>query len=96
MPFVSRDRASLLQVNRKLERKVKDMAMQLDDECHALRDQKDQVRGQPITPSCTMHNGFFQFISDTRIIHFKGAKGDSSEKMKNDWLRILSLHKSTL
>ncbi|KAG5848959.1 hypothetical protein ANANG_G00104990 [Anguilla anguilla] len=38
-----RDRANLLQANRKLERKVKDMAMQSDDEHHSLRDQKDQL-----------------------------------------------------
>ncbi|KAJ8340463.1 hypothetical protein SKAU_G00350960 [Synaphobranchus kaupii] len=37
-----RDRGNLMQANRKLERKVKDMSMQLDDECHLLQDQKDQ------------------------------------------------------
>ncbi|KAI1889647.1 hypothetical protein AGOR_G00165100 [Albula goreensis] len=38
-----RERANLLQVNRKLERKVKDMTMQLDDERHSMQDQKDQL-----------------------------------------------------
>ncbi|KAJ8247879.1 hypothetical protein GJAV_G00251600 [Gymnothorax javanicus] len=38
-----RDRANLLQANRKLERKVKDMAMQLDDDRLSMQSQKDQL-----------------------------------------------------
>ncbi|KAJ8343536.1 hypothetical protein SKAU_G00308650 [Synaphobranchus kaupii] len=38
-----RDRANLQLMNRKLERKVKEMMMQVDDENHTLQDQKDQL-----------------------------------------------------
>lgn len=38
-----RDRANLQLVNRRLERKVKEMVMQMDEEQHSLHDQKDQV-----------------------------------------------------
>ncbi|KAJ8396640.1 hypothetical protein AAFF_G00014780 [Aldrovandia affinis] len=38
-----RDRANLQLMNRKLERKVKEMVMQVDDENHTLQDQKDQL-----------------------------------------------------
>ncbi|XP_061101024.1 cingulin-like protein 1 [Conger conger] len=38
-----RDRGNLLQANRKLERRVKDVSMQLEDERHSLQDQKDQL-----------------------------------------------------
>ncbi|KAI1904353.1 hypothetical protein AGOR_G00004780 [Albula goreensis] len=38
-----RDRANLQLMNRKLERKVKEMMMQVDDENHSLQDQKDQL-----------------------------------------------------
>ncbi|XP_036391316.1 cingulin-like protein 1 [Megalops cyprinoides] len=38
-----RDRANLQLMNRKLERKVKEMVMQVDDEKHSLQDQKDQL-----------------------------------------------------
>ncbi|XP_038848748.1 cingulin-like protein 1 [Salvelinus namaycush] len=38
-----RDRANLQLVNRKLERKVKEMMMQVDEEHHSLQDQKDQL-----------------------------------------------------
>ncbi|XP_030647869.1 cingulin-like protein 1 [Chanos chanos] len=38
-----RDRANLQLVNRRLERKVKEMMMQVDDEHHSLQDQKDQL-----------------------------------------------------
>lgn len=38
-----RDRANLQLVNRRLERKVKEMVMQMDDEQHSLQDQKDQL-----------------------------------------------------
>lgn len=40
----SRDRASLQLSNRRLERKVKELVMQVDDEHLSLTDQKDQVR----------------------------------------------------
>lgn len=40
---VYRDRANLQLVNRRLERKVKEMVMQMDEEQHSLHDQKDQV-----------------------------------------------------
>lgn len=42
--FATRDRANLQLVNRKLERKVKELMIQVDDEHTALQDQKDQVR----------------------------------------------------
>lgn len=38
-----RERASLQLVNRRLERKVKEMMMQVEEEHHTLQDQKDQV-----------------------------------------------------
>ncbi|XP_023673103.2 cingulin-like protein 1 [Paramormyrops kingsleyae] len=38
-----RDRANLQLANRRLERKVKEMMMQVDDEHHSLQDQKDQL-----------------------------------------------------
>ncbi|XP_049327021.1 cingulin-like protein 1 isoform X1 [Astyanax mexicanus] len=38
-----RDRANLQLVNRRLERKVKEMVMQMDEEHHSLQDQKDQL-----------------------------------------------------
>ncbi|KAK6294535.1 hypothetical protein J4Q44_G00353650 [Coregonus suidteri] len=38
-----RDRANLQLVNRRLERKVKEMMMQVDEEHHSLQDQKDQL-----------------------------------------------------
>ncbi|MBN3296386.1 CGNL1 protein, partial [Amia calva] len=38
-----RDRANLQMANRRLERKVKEMMMQVDDEHHTLMDQKDQL-----------------------------------------------------
>ncbi|XP_035376763.1 cingulin-like protein 1 isoform X1 [Electrophorus electricus] len=38
-----RDRANLQLVNRRLERKVKEMMMQMDEEHHSLQDQKDQL-----------------------------------------------------
>ncbi|KAI5088614.1 cingulin-like protein 1 isoform X1, partial [Silurus meridionalis] len=38
-----RDRANLQLANRRLERKVKEMVMQMDEEQHALQDQKDQL-----------------------------------------------------
>ncbi|MBN3314304.1 CGNL1 protein, partial [Atractosteus spatula] len=38
-----RDRANLQMVNRRLERKVKEMMMQVEDEHHTLMDQKDQL-----------------------------------------------------
>lgn len=39
-----RERANLQLANRRLERKVKEMVMQGEEEQHALQDQKDQVR----------------------------------------------------
>ncbi|KAI4900199.1 hypothetical protein NFI96_017684, partial [Prochilodus magdalenae] len=39
----ARDRANLQLVNRRLERKVKEMMMQMDEEQHSLQDQKDQL-----------------------------------------------------
>lgn len=39
-----RDRANLQLNNRRLERKVKELVMQVDDEHLSLTDQKDQVR----------------------------------------------------
>lgn len=39
-----RERANLQLANRRLERKVKEMAMQGEEEQHSLQDQKDQVR----------------------------------------------------
>uniref|UniRef100_A0A667YD48 Cingulin like 1 n=1 Tax=Myripristis murdjan TaxID=586833 RepID=A0A667YD48_9TELE len=38
-----RDRANLQLVNRRLERKVKEMMMQVDEEHHSMQDQKDQL-----------------------------------------------------
>uniref|UniRef100_A0A3P8Y9X6 Myosin tail domain-containing protein n=1 Tax=Esox lucius TaxID=8010 RepID=A0A3P8Y9X6_ESOLU len=38
-----RERANLQLVNRRLERKVKEMMMQVDEEHHSLQDQKDQL-----------------------------------------------------
>lgn len=39
-----RERANLQLVNRRLERKVKEMMMQIEEEQHSMQDQKDQVR----------------------------------------------------
>lgn len=39
-----RERANLQLVNRRLERKVKEMMMQVEEEHHSMQDQKDQVR----------------------------------------------------
>lgn len=39
-----RERANLQLVNRRLERKVKEMMMQGEEEHNSLQDQKDQVR----------------------------------------------------
>lgn len=44
LPSPSRDRTSLQLSNRRLERKVKELVMQVDDEHLSLTDQKDQVR----------------------------------------------------
>lgn len=38
-----RERANLQLVNRRLERKVKEMMMQVEEEHHSMQDQKDQV-----------------------------------------------------
>ncbi|XP_071384645.1 cingulin-like protein 1 [Centroberyx affinis] len=38
-----RERANLQLVNRRLERKVKEMVMQVDEEHHSMQDQKDQL-----------------------------------------------------
>lgn len=38
-----RERANLQLANRRLERKVKDMMMQVEEEHHAMQDQKDQA-----------------------------------------------------
>lgn len=39
-----RERANLQLVNRRLERKVKEIMMQIEEEHHSMQDQKDQVR----------------------------------------------------
>lgn len=44
--FVSRDRANFQLSNRRLERKVKELMLQVDDEHLSLTDQKDQVEGK--------------------------------------------------
>lgn len=41
--FFSRDRANLQLSNRRLERKVKELMLQVDDEHLSLTDQKEQV-----------------------------------------------------
>lgn len=38
-----RERANLQLANRKLERKVKEMMMQVEEEHHVMQDQKDQA-----------------------------------------------------
>lgn len=42
----SRDRANFQLSNRRLERKVKELMLQVDDEHLSLTDQKDQVEGK--------------------------------------------------
>lgn len=44
--FFSRDRANFQLSNRRLERKVKELMLQVDDEHLSLTDQKDQVEGK--------------------------------------------------
>lgn len=46
-PSPHRDRANLQLSNRRLERKVKELVLQVDDEHLFLTDQKDQVRQPP-------------------------------------------------
>lgn len=43
-----RERANLQLVNRRLERKVKEMMMQSEEEHHSMQDQKDQVRHKTV------------------------------------------------
>lgn len=46
-----RERANLQLANRRLERKVKEMVMQGEDEHHSLQNQKDQVHhGTSVVP----------------------------------------------
>lgn len=42
-----REKSILLSSNRKLERKVKELTIQVDDERQHVSDQKDQVGGSP-------------------------------------------------
>lgn len=51
-PHPGRDRTSLQLSNRRLERKVKELLMQVDDEHLSLTDQKDQVRCLPPILGC--------------------------------------------
>lgn len=44
--FFPRDRANFQLSNRRLERKVKELMLQVDDEHLSLTDQKDQVEGK--------------------------------------------------
>lgn len=44
-----RERAGLQLANRRLERKVKEMAMQGEEEHNSMQDQKDQVRDRILT-----------------------------------------------
>lgn len=48
---IPRDRANLQLTNRRLERKVKELVMQVDDEHLSLTDQKDQVRASAFSLS---------------------------------------------
>lgn len=52
-----RDRANLQLNNRRLERKVKELVMQVDDEHLSLTDQKDQVREPLPSLSDERHTG---------------------------------------
>jgi len=60
--FFSRDRANFQLINRRLERKVKELMLQVDDEHLSLTDQKDQVKGKTnmqmldIHPTSTNHH----------------------------------------
>lgn len=44
---VYREKAVLLSSNRKLERKMKELSIQIDEERQQVNDQKDQVRSCP-------------------------------------------------
>lgn len=57
----SRDRANFQLNNRRLERKVKELMLQVDDEHLSLTDQKDQVEGKT--------NMLLGIISDICINH---------------------------
>ena len=48
-----RERSNLQMVNRRLERKVKEMMMQVDEEHHSMQDQKDQVRTHAHSTTCS-------------------------------------------
>lgn len=56
----SRDRANLQLSNRRLERKVKELMLQVDDEHLSLTDQKDQVKTNmqisDINPTSIIHH----------------------------------------
>lgn len=49
LSFVGRDNNTLEQANRKLERKIKEMTMQVNDEQLLLQNQMDQVRARDLT-----------------------------------------------
>lgn len=49
LSFVIRDNNTLEQANRKLERKMKEITMQLNDEHLSLQNQMDQVRTRDLT-----------------------------------------------
>lgn len=49
LSFVGRDNNTLEQANRKLERKMKEITMQVNDEQLSLQNQMDQVRARDLT-----------------------------------------------
>lgn len=49
LSFVGRDNNTLEQANRKLERKMKEMTMQVNDEQLSLQNQMDQVRAKDLS-----------------------------------------------
>lgn len=84
LPPPSRDRTSLQLSNRRLERKVKELVMQVDDEHLSLTDQKDQVRT------------LCKFISDATACPRLGSRRAARPLWVGDgtggWIPVLPLH----
>lgn len=77
LPFVCiwipfRDRANLQVSNRRLERKVKELVLQVDDEHLSLTDQKDQVEGRSyIYCYCYYLDVYFALSKRLRAVYDK-------------------------
>lgn len=84
LSFVGRDNNSLEQANRKLERKMKEITMQVNDEQLSLQNQMDQVRARDFTiiAQCFIYFNLFYFMLNHVFYDFgfTARFGDSSQR----------------